>query len=223
MASISLSKFMNLLRWSMLINCLFLSVFLLLSWRNREDLVQTYVGSYHTPRVAMLGDSHIEFGKWSFLLKRTDILRVGRGNFTSWQTRVILMPAVLAKRPKICFVQCGSNDAYQGEFYNTANTMQNYQAIADSLVANDINPVFQTVPYRVNQPAFNRRVDSLNAMLTTYCRLHNINLININRLFPLKNLRFYTVSDGVHFNDSGYRIWSEALTHHLEKMEQRLQ
>ncbi|MCE6991696.1 GDSL-type esterase/lipase family protein [Dyadobacter sp. CY323] len=195
---------------SLALNFIALCVVLLYLYRKREPLIEKIVDRKGSAHIVMLGDSHIQNGKWNMLLGRTDVKTIGWGGFTSEQV-ALLLPLVLSNKPKYCFVLCGFNDIGK-RCYQASNVVENLNLLADSLQKHNIIPVFQEPFYQYDNPKVNASIDSIRLGIKQLCKIRNIKHIDLNPfLSDKKQLRQDLQKDRIHLNDKGYEIWAAQL------------
>jgi len=213
--NIKLVKKNRLLFLSVILNIIMLFVFFWYAITHREEIVQKIVNIRDSATVIMFGDSHTANGKWSVLLSRFDVLRVGYGGFTSDQLKGILIKKVLNHEAKICFIQCGGNDI-NSKCFSRIDIKKNFVEIIDSLKSHNITPVVQSLFYRYNNSEYNMVVDSLNNLLYHLAAIKNVNYLDINKnISDNKELRKELTTDNIHLNKEGYRIWSDEVKKYL--------
>ena len=63
--------------------------------------------SKHEYQIMMLGDSLIEWGDWSLLLDRNDVLNAGRSGYTSAEVKDFLNQILQDNAVRYCFMMSG--------------------------------------------------------------------------------------------------------------------
>ncbi|GAB3317974.1 hypothetical protein GCM10027299_09400 [Larkinella ripae] len=198
--------------FSILLNLLLLAILIVMGLRQRDELTHWYLRKTHSAQIAMLGDSHTEIPDWNLLLNRRDVWEVAKYGYTSELIQRILSSSIDAhSKPRYCFVLAGTNDALSREFDATF-TLENDSLIAQTIQSKGVKPVFQTIPYLLNQSETNARIDTLNAGLKRFCQAQKIDLIDLNKLLATGN---NLQKDGIHLNDKGYQVWAGAVNDFL--------
>ncbi|WP_420147856.1 SGNH/GDSL hydrolase family protein [Spirosoma sp.] len=201
---------------SLIFNLLFTVVLILIGWKQREDITRWYLRKTHSAQIAMLGGSHTEIPNWNELLNRKDVLEVAGYGYTTEQILSYVKDIDAHNTPKVCFFLGGTNDVLSPK-YDSSYTLSNYRLIADEIRQRNVTPVFQTVPYLLDQTALNNRIDSLNLQLKRFCQNQKIDLIDLNSLLARQhNLSVNLQHDGEHLNEEGYEVWAAALNDYLE-------
>ena len=207
-------------------NIIFIIMFLILAYKFRENIYnkvhsitnQEKVLSLISPySIVMLGNSITDLGKWNKDLDRNDVLNSGMGGFTTSHFVITLNKKVLHYKPKICFIQGGINDIFVGIPLN--RVYENFESIIDTLIKNKIEPVIQSTLYvnKIDDSITNSKVDSINNFLTELAVRKNIHYVDLN-IFLSENRKLkkeYTY-DGLHLNESAYKVWAEEIKKILE-------
>lgn len=170
-------------------------------------------------KIVMFGNSLTAGCNWNHNLNRVDIQNSGSPGFTTSHFVWILKESVLEFKPKICFIEGGINDIGVG--IPLQRTFNNYKSIVDTLLKHKIEPVLQSTFY-VNYPSdslnyqYNSQVDSLNILLSSLAKSKGITYINLNPLLSAKGkLREELSKDGVHINETAYKIWAKEIQNTL--------
>lgn len=167
--------------------------------------------------IVMLGNSITAQIDWNELLKRKDIVNRGiSGDITEGMLKRIR--SVLKAKPKYCFFMGGINDITRRVSYD--KTLNNIIQIADTLKANGIKPIIQSVLYtegkffscEYNNPIVTR----LNKDLVKFCTENDIIFLDLNEyLSEDSKLRSEFTDDGLHLNSNGYAAWGRILEEFL--------
>lgn len=192
---------------SVILNIIFIVGILLIAYNYRSKIFDK-VASFKSYNIVMLGNSFTSRGNWNYDLERTDIKNSGKGGSTTSHYVGYLKNAVIKHKPKICFIEGGTNDIGVGIPLN--RTFKNYESIVDTLIKYKIEPVLQSTFY-VNQPGdsiVNSKIDSLNVFLKNLAEVKSIIFLNLNSfLSENKRLKNEYSKDGVHINENAYKIW----------------
>ena len=210
-------KFKNsLLIVSLLLNVIFIVLVFIYVSRNKESLTQKFVGQFNTETLIMFGDSHIANGNWNELLGRCDVLKIGYGGFTSDQLKIIMKQQITDRNASYCFIQCGGNDLGQKE-YDPNRMIENIDWMINYLKENEIVPVLQSLFHRPNHN-YNLTIDSLNVGLKQLALNNEIDFIDVNPyLDENNNISEHVLSDKIHLNQNGYKIWGKVIKDYLRE------
>ena len=199
---------------SIIMNLVFLSLLIVLSFKYQEELFQKYIGWNGKAEIVMFGDSHTALGKWNSTLDKSPVLRLGWSRYTS-DMLVGYIHQAISFQPKYVFILCGGNDLYSKRF-SVENTVQNFKEMATILKNENITPVFQKLIYQHENPQFNKTIDSINSRLEEYCIKEQIEIIDISKkMYDSSGLKASLTGDNLHLNKAGYKIWSEAINAYL--------
>lgn len=169
--------------------------------------------------IVMLGNSITAQVDWNELLKRNDIANRGiSGDITEGMLKRIR--SVLKVKPKYCFFMGGINDITRRVSYD--KTLNNIIQIADTLKANGIKPVIQSVLYtegRFNSSEYNNPiVTKLNDDLIKFCADKDIMFLDLNPYLSENCiLKSEYTDDGLHLNAEGYAVWGKILEDFFSK------
>lgn len=200
---------------SIAINILLISLIAVITFTNRELIIQRV--SYHIEpaKILMIGDSHSEAGKWNCMLGRFDIQTIARGGSTSEQVHRLIADAKDVNA-KYGFVLCGTNDLMTRHF-TTDEYVSNVDSIVVNLKGRSIKPVVQTVFYVLGNERLNDSIKVMNRKLATYCKTNSVDLIDVADVLSINgdvDRKIYR--DNVHLNSDGYVKWSRILSKYLE-------
>lgn len=201
------SRSQIIFRLSLILNLILIIAILLIA-NNYRCKIFDKVASFKSYNIVMLGDSFTSRGNWNYDLERTDIKNSGKGGSTTSHYVGYLKNAVIKYKPKICFIEGGTNDIGVG--IPLSRTFRNYESIVDTLIKYKIEPVLQSTFY-VNQPGdsiVNSKIDSLNVFLKNLAEVKNIIFLDLNLdLSENKRLKNEYSKDGVHITEKAYKIW----------------
>ena len=192
---------------SIILNIILIVGIILIAYYYRSKIFDK-VASFRSYNVVMLGNSFTSRGHWNYDLKRIDIKNSGVGGYTTSHYVGMLKKTVIRYKPRICFIEGGTNDVALG--IPLIRTFKNYESVIDTLLKYKIEPVIQSTFY-VNQPGdsvVNSKIDSLNLFLIELASKRNIIFLNMNSLLSEnKRLKSEFSKDGVHINRKAYEIW----------------
>lgn len=164
---------------------------------NYQYIEQTKIfDAYNSPcAVALIGDSHIFKAHWSELL---GIIVCNRGIGSDITQGVYnRIGEVVKAKPKICFIQTGSNDIDLK--IPPDSILYYYKKIIDTLVLSDIRPVIMEItPVGPEYP--NKQFNSMASVLNKHFRTMTTTIsitTDANDLQP----------DGIHLTATGYEKW----------------
>lgn len=163
--------------------------------------------------IIMLGDSMIENGEWSELL-RNDVINRGIGGNTTYNILNRIDEIVSRKPSKVCLL-VGINDLNN----NTTNEkiIENYNEIINSLKVNEETKIYIISVLPVNHyfnynKVDNKKIISLNLDLKNLADQSESEFIDVFDVFSdEENLNLDYTYDGVHLNGKGYKILSDIL------------
>lgn len=179
-----------------------------------------------TPDIVMLGNSIVQQGDWTRLLKREDVINRG---IAGDQLPCICERLKYLKNigAKIWFLEGGINDLPEKD---PVYLFEQYKKIALFTKAENAIPVINLVfylspragekyPGRADYQNINARITELNAMLVNFAKENNITVIDMNKTFSGENhvLKEEFTTDGVHLSETGYKAWSEQISAVLQK------
>ncbi len=180
------------------------------------DFDSLYCSSH--PSVVMIGDSFIQKIEWNELLGRCDVASRGvHGD----QTDGILarVPYAIVMRPKIVFLEGGTNDLGRGD--SVGWIANNIERAAKQLQDAGIHPVIVAL-IRVTaafheSDKVNGKTDSLNRILAEFASTRNIDFLDLNpSLAPNGYLNpEYARADGCHLTAKAYQVWRDSIQHLL--------
>jgi len=169
--------------------------------------------------IVMLGNSITEMGgDWNEKLGRKDVRNAGQGGYTTGQMLWYIDTCVVQANPQACFILGGINDLTLK--IPVEKIYKNHLQIISILKSNDITPIVQSTVYQKDNIEGNKNVKKLSSKLETYCQKHNIHFIDLNEHLA-KNERLiakYT-TDGTHFTDRGYEVWSKVIKQFIKEHE----
>ena len=177
---------------------------------HKQSLFKT-LAENNTYKIAMLGDSIIDWGEWNELLERNDIINRGiSGDSTDGILNRI--DGINSSVSKV-FIMIGINDLGQGK--SVAYVFNNYKKIVTMLKQKNMQPIIQSTlfvdPVKI-QDRKNSDIEELNNKLKIYAIENDLVYIDINmKLSKDKKLRSNYSYDGLHLNGDGYKAWKEVL------------
>jgi len=186
--------------------------------RLQQENFATAVGKYdvyHTTQadIVMLGTSLTANAEWAELLGRKDVVNRGVGSdiTSGFLSRI---GYILRLHPKICFIEGGVNDVFNGIEPN--EIFSSIMKIIDTLKEAGITPVIQTAPFAAppiqDASAINGKLRALNDRLRAYADSSAAEFIDLNALLASnEQLNPGLTPDGLHLNGRGYAIWGEAV------------
>jgi lysophospholipase L1-like esterase len=199
---------------SVFANVILICSVILIFYRFREELIQKYIDYRQSADIVMFGDSHVSGVKWNSLIKDYSVKRLGRGRLTTDQLSQLIEQTIDYK-PQFVFILCGGNDI-GSRCFKVENVISNYMFMADALIENNIQPVFQKLLYQYNNQEFNMIVDSINSGLYGFCKDEKIAFLDITKgMNDSTGLKASLTIDGLHLNEKGYSIWSNCLNEFL--------
>jgi lysophospholipase L1-like esterase len=178
------------------------------------DLYQTILAPrLGKPEIVFIGDSlTLNGGIWGYRIGRYDfsVWNYGQGGFTTSQVVHYAKKITKIESVKYVFVMAGINDPDKTTD-GAKKSFEDYKKIIETIVKAGKTPIIQLTLYRENEesPVF---IDNLNQMLSDYAQNHRIHTINLNRILaPKKSLLPEYTTDGVHLNQSAYKIWENEI------------
>lgn len=174
----------------------------------------------HCGEIVMLGDSHIEMNNWQFLTNNK--FKVSNRGIKGDTSDGVLarLQEIQDRAPKAVFLMIGTNDLWTSN--TPLQTADNIALIVKKIKqANPQTLVFvNTVLPLANDRINNKKVSQINRKLLLLSNqsepLSRFKLLDTYALFIDVNGRLnskYT-HDGVHLNESGYKVWEEFLLSH---------
>lgn len=158
--------------------------------------------------VVMIGDSITHSVNWNNLLDKNNIVNMGIPADT---TAGILhrLEYIYKLNPKYVFIMSGINDIASG--HDLQRTFKNYKKIITQLQNNNIVPIVQSTLLTWDEND-NDKVLKLNSMLIEYCRINEVEFIDLNKKLSKdkKLIKDYSY-DGIHLSSKGYEIWKKEL------------
>lgn len=172
--------------------------------------------SKHEYQIMMLGDSLIEWGDWSLLLDRNDVLNAGRSGYTSAEVKDFLNQILQDNTVRYCFMMSGINDLFHGT--SVDDVLYNQLDMLQMLRAHHIKPVVLLTLYVHNDAQINTQVQELNKKMFEHCTIHGIPTLNLNHfLSDDSGLKSEYTEDGVHLSSRAYSVWSRVMQEYLEQ------
>ena len=200
---------------SISLNGLFVLLFVFISIKYKEKIIEAMINKKGTSEIVMFGNSITAKGDWNNLLNRNDIKNSGIDGYTTSHFVLLIKSHVFNFKPKICFLEGGINDIVVG--IPLKRIKSNYTELIDGLIKNNIIPVVQSTLYQENNPQSKIQVDSLNDFLVSYCKANNIIYLDINsKLSTRSGLKAEYSLDGTHINKEAYKVWAKEIEVVLE-------
>ncbi len=166
-------------------------------------------------KILMLGDSITDYGSWSSLLQRDDVLNQGISGDT---TRGVLERLhYINPSIKTVFLMIGINDLIAGR--DVSYIFKNYQKIVDYLQQQGFKVYIQSTLYTGKRFAekYNDQVSKLNSLLINYCKEKGITFLDINQvLAENKVMKPIYSDDDLHINKEAYTAWSKIVKRYLD-------
>jgi lysophospholipase L1-like esterase len=186
--------------------------------------------AYKTKKVdiVMLGNSLTHGANWNELLGRSSV--TGRGIPSDVLPGFLgRVNSIIKMNPKIVFIMGGLNDIYN--WTPVEEIFKNYVRLISILKEKNIIPVIQSTTYATRNygkeyggsPEVNKgrnlEAAKLNKMLSDYASKHNIDYIDLIKLFSDRDgyLRQELTWDGIHLKASAYIIWAREVDRVLRK------
>ena len=163
--------------------------------------------------IVMLGNSLTEFGgDWSEKLGRDNV--VNRGIIGDTSTGIYhRLCQILPAKPKAIFLLCGTNDVS-----HNLTPQQVYEHCC-KVIAKIRRDSPQTKLFVQSLVPIN---ESFGRWLKSYCKRQGITYINLFPHFTEKGtnvLRKDYTTDGIHFSDEGYKVWTSVLAPSVETIK----
>jgi lysophospholipase L1-like esterase len=186
---------------------IFKKIFLKESFNERYQQRVDLYSIYHAQKdIVMLGNSLTEGVNWEELMDRHDIAGRGIGGDIT-EGFIHRLNYVFVLKPRICFIEGGINDLYQGIAEETI--INNLTILVDTLQQRNIKPVLSTVTYLATYHkragTLNPRIKELNKKIYQLAKEKEIPITDLNWNISDEKM----VKDGVHFNSAAYLIWKE--------------
>ncbi|WP_198007058.1 GDSL-type esterase/lipase family protein [Roseobacter sp. CCS2] len=160
----------------------------------------------------MIGDSITHRGLWTEFLPNYSVANRGIGGDTTDDV-LRRMDSVLNLQPKFAFTMIGINDLSYG--VETQEVFENYTAVLDILMANDITPIIQSTLACRAATCGDRIKDvaELNLLLAQYAAQNGIIFVDLNAVLADAegSLRAEVTQDGLHLNGLGYKRWVDVI------------
>lgn len=187
--------------------------------------------------VVVLGDSHVELvdslggSNWGALLNQQSIATLGFSGYTS---ELLIngqgspLESTLNLKPKQVILVIGANDV--DKHVPIKIFMRNIEIICTALRNADIDVIVHTVPpvtreydLTIGGGDFQDHAIEFNTELISFCKRKSIKIFDLHALLIDEHasnsvaLPESLSTDGIHLNQSGYRIWSNSLRAFLNK------
>lgn len=167
-------------------------------------------------KIIFLGDSLTYAGRWEEYFIDYEISNHGIPGEKSFEI-FIRLDEVLREKPDVIFLMMGINDLGDGlsgdvilDHYGQVIQKVKKESSA-SLFVQSILPVnFKLFPIKVFSAV---EIKVINSMLKTLCEEEGVTFVDLYPSFSTYNdelVKEYTY-DGLHLNESGYRIWKNCL------------
>ena len=164
------------------------------------------------PKIAFIGDSITKGGGiWAF--------RIGEYNFNVWNfgensltTRQLrhFGNIVANYHFEYAFVMAGTNDKDKS-INGAIISFGYYKEILDTLREVGTEPVIQLTLYRTND-SNSDYITTLNKYLKEYAAEHKLAVIDLNPILcPNQSLLPEYSKDGLHLNETAYKVWSKKI------------
>lgn len=208
-------KHKKLLLFSVIMNGILILLFLLLSIKYKDKIIEMMISQTGNTKIVMFGNSLTAQGNWNTLLRRSDIKNSGFNGYTTSHFVTLINSHVIDQKPKICFLEGGINDIMVG--IPLKRIKSNFTELIDKLLENNIVPVVQSTLYQENNPQSKIQIDNLNNFLVQYCKSNDIIYLDINsKLSTNTGLKPEYSVDGTHINKEAYEIWAIEIKSVLE-------
>jgi len=181
----------------------------------------------HDFKIVMIGDSLTAGNNWNKSLDRKDILNMGQGSdFTYIKLKNLELGIInrldgLDSLYKKAFLMIGINDFNKKK--EPEDVFKTYIKIINYIKDKQIEPIIQSTlyitknKYNWDYNFLNQKVKTLNDLLETYCKKHNIKFIDLNKnLSENDTLNQQYTYDGVHLNQNGYVKWSSIIKPYMK-------
>jgi lysophospholipase L1-like esterase len=185
----------------------------------KERITRIMQESPENVNIVMLGNSITEEGgDWNEKLGRNNVRNAGQGGYTTGQMLWYIDTCVVQANPQACFVLGGINDLTLK--IPVEKIYKNHLQIISILKSNDIIPIVQSTVYQKDNIEGNKNVKKLNSKLESYCQKHNIHFIDLNEhLSENERLIGKYTTDGTHFTQEGYEVWSKVIKQFIKEHE----
>lgn len=182
-----------------------------LSWQRKTD---GFRALGRNEKLVFLGDSRIEEGAWSELLRRGEVSNRGiSGDTTAWMLE--RLPVSVPNRADAVVVQLGVNDLMRGE--SVTATATRMEKILDYLRQKSPKIVFTSViAVASSQVELNGKIAALNRELRVLVAQKKGVWVDSNAaLAPDGPLEARYSNDGLHLNGRGYQVLVAAIKKYL--------
>ena len=206
----------QLFKASIALNIVLVATFLALAFIYRDKIAQRFVSLKGNPAIIMYGNSITAQGKWVELLGRTDVMNNALPGQCTYHFLKQIQSHVVYLHPKVCFLKGGINDITVG--VRQEQIQQNFQAMLEILVKNNITPVVTLTVFEQNDQVSKKEVELLNAFLTSYCKRHQITTIDLNQyISDSTGLKKEYAVDKTHLNAPAYKVWAREIKRVLKE------
>lgn len=164
--------------------------------------------------IVFIGDSMIEFGKWSELFNHSKIKNRGISGekINDLSKRISIYKSL--KNSKKIFIMIGINDFLAGS--SKKDIICNFKELVFALKRIEGNPkIFFHSLLPTNRNYENEDLIQINSALLEICKIEKLNFINLYEVFVSENQGLdnkYTI-DGLHLNGLGYEKWRSKINH----------
>lgn len=176
-------------------------------------------------QIVFLGNSLTQGGKWSAWFPEQ--LPANRG-ISGDNTEGVLarLDEIVNAQPSMIFLMIGINDISQN--YNNDYLCKNFERIIQHIRKDSpetivyiqsllpVNNTFGRYKKLINKE---KQIEQLNKQLKSFCKKEKIQFVNLYPLFLQKKRTLnpaYT-TDGLHLNEAGYQVWTEAIKSLIEE------
>ncbi len=165
-------------------------------------------------RVVMLGDSLTDLGGWNEYIPGTLNRGISGDNSYGILQR---LDQVIALKPKMVFLLCGTNDLYWGD--SPTDIIARIGEIVDAFAAQGIPVTLQTVP-PIRQMGgdygyiTNSNVVALDNLIRNLAQQRGLALVDLYHGVVDSTGQLRESTDGIHFTGSDYDIWVSLLKQH---------
>ncbi|MEA4936589.1 MAG: GDSL-type esterase/lipase family protein [Paludibacter sp.] len=176
-------------------------------------------------QIVFLGNSLTQGGKWSVWFP--ELHPVNRG-ISGDNTEGVLarLDEVTNACPSKIFIMIGINDISQN--YNTDYLCKNFKKIVQRIKKESpgttiyiqsllpVNNSFGRYKKLINKE---KQIETLNKQLKNLCKREKIQYVDLYPLFLQKRRTLNSIytTDGLHLNDAGYQVWTDAIRSLVEK------
>ena len=179
--------------------------------------------------IVMLGNSLTEFGgDWCEKLGRDNV--VNRGIIGDTSTGIYhRLCQILPSKPKAIFLLCGTNDVShnltpQQVFERCCQVIAKIRRDSPQtkLFVQSLVPINESFGRWKLIEGKTNHIPAINKLLKAYCKRKGITYINLFPHFTEKGtnvLRKDYTTDGIHFSDEGYKVWSSVLAPYVETIK----